>query len=156
MENSCFLVQDYGSVVCLCISTHHSCRAKNRWEPDLSVDPLEPPSWMLNNDPQRESNLFSPVIIPSTGWNLSWAGTHELVCNVCAGVSWLPSTAFVCWHRAQSCNMVKLVNTQGFSLLSEYMWGRLPLHEAVPPPPWGKEISYASQKEKIKNCSLEA
>ena len=83
----------------VCVSTQHSCWAKNRWDPDLPVDPLEPPSWMLNSDPQRESDLFFLVNNPF----------HRLESFMCRNTwaslrfqrwgSWLQSIAFVCWDR---------------------------------------------------------
>lgn len=116
-----------------CVSTHHSCWAKNRWDPDLPVDPLEPVSWMLNSDPQKESNLFSPVNNPF----------HRLESFMCRDTwaslrfhrwgAWLPprELLFAETDSIWSWNVAKLVNTQGFSLLSKHMWGRLSLHEAL-------------------------
>ena len=101
-----------------CVSTHHSCWTKNRWDPDLPVDPLEPLSWMLNSDPQKESNLSSPVTNPF----------HRLESFTCKDTwaslsfhrwgSWLPSREllFAETDSIWSWNVAKLVDTQGFSL----------------------------------------
>lgn len=116
-----------------CVSTHHSCWTENRWDPDLPGDPLEPLSWMLNSDPQKESNLSSPVNNPF----------HRLESFMCKDTwaslsfhrwgSWLPSREllFAETDSIWSWNVAKLVDTQGFSLLSKHMWGRLSLHEAL-------------------------
>lgn len=118
----------------VCVSAHHSCWAKNRWDPDLPIDPMQPPSWMLNNDPQKESDLFSPVKNPfhrleSFTCRDMWAGLRFQRWGSLSGLH--PELLFAETDGIWSSNVAKLVNTRGFSLLSKHMWGRLAFHEAL-------------------------
>lgn len=76
---------------------------KEQMGPDLPGDPSGPSPWMLNNDPQRESDLFSPVNNP----------LHRLESFMCRN-TWA-SLRFQCWDF--------LAPVQGFCLLRQAAFG---------------------------------
>lgn len=99
----------------VCVSIHHGCYMKNRWDPDLPVDPSEPLSWMLNNDPQRESDLFSPL-------NNPFHGLEFLTCR-----NMWASLRFQRWGSLVSIQSFRVLRQTAFGVV---MWQSLSTHGA--------------------------
>lgn len=100
----------------VCVSTQHRCCATSRWDPGPPVDPSEPSSWMLNNDPQRESDLFFPV-------NNPFHSLESLVCrNTWAGLRF--------W-RGGSLASVQSFCLPRLTTFGVVMWQSLSAHEVI-------------------------
>lgn len=126
-RNSCVAVPDYECGVCL----HITIAGQRTYGTLISQSTHWNPSWMLNNDPRKESDLFSPV-------NNPFHRLESLTCrNTWAGLR------FPRWGSLASTQSFCLLRRAAFGVV---MWQSLSTHGAFLCLPSTCEADWLSRK----------